>query len=123
MQVIELCARCTEILKNEENVVTVQTPVTIVGDVHGQFYDLLELFSVAGLPPDSNLLFLGDYVDRGYYSLETVSVLVAFKVLLCHTRPEQREFVLFLLMNKKLSFVPLASLMFFCRFDIRTAFT
>jgi len=79
-EVKELCTRCVEILKLEANVVTVSTPVTIVGDVHGQFYDVLELFSVAGLPPDTNYLFLGDYVDRGYYSLETVSLLVAFKV-------------------------------------------
>lgn len=69
-----------EILKDESNVQEVKCPVTVCGDVHGQFHDLMELFKMGGKSPDTNYLFMGDYVDRGYYSVETVSLLVCLKV-------------------------------------------
>ena len=75
-----LCDKAKEILVNESNVQPVRTPVTICGDIHGQFYDLKELFKIGGELPDNNYLFMGDYVDRGYYSVETVTLLVTLKV-------------------------------------------
>lgn len=75
-----LCDKAKEIFTEEPNVVNVRAPVFMCGDVHGQFYDLLELFKIGGPIPYSNYLFLGDYVDRGYYSLETVCLLLALKV-------------------------------------------
>uniref|UniRef100_A0A8I5TTQ8 Serine/threonine-protein phosphatase n=1 Tax=Pongo abelii TaxID=9601 RepID=A0A8I5TTQ8_PONAB len=69
-----------EILTKESNVQEVRCPVTVCGDVHGQFHDLMELFRIGGKSPDTNYLFMGDYVDRGYYSVETVTLLVALKV-------------------------------------------
>eukprot|EP00048_Salpingoeca_helianthica_P007290 m.108609 g.108609 ORF g.108609 m.108609 type:complete len:308 (+) comp14286_c0_seq1:129-1052(+) len=75
-----LCDLAREVLIKESNLHHVKCPVTICGDVHGQFYDLIELFRIGGEVPDTNYLFMGDYVDRGYYSVETVTLLVALKV-------------------------------------------
>ena len=72
--------KAREILGTESNVQPVKCPVTVSGDIHGQFQDMIELFRIGGSPPETNYLFLGDYVDRGYYSLETVTLLVALKV-------------------------------------------
>jgi len=74
-----LCEMVKELLMEESNVHSVTSPVTICGDVHGQFYDVMELFRVGGNPPETNFIFMGDFVDRGYYSLETFTLLLALK--------------------------------------------
>ena len=76
----KLCQMAVEILVEESNVQNISSPVTICGDIHGQFYDLKELFSVGGECPDTNYLFMGDFVDRGFYSVETFLLLLALKV-------------------------------------------
>ncbi|TNN32150.1 Serine/threonine-protein phosphatase 6 catalytic subunit [Liparis tanakae] len=78
-RVKRLCDYVCDLLLEESNVQPVSTPVTVCGDIHGQFYDLCELFRTGGQVPDTNYIFMGDFVDRGYYSLETFTHLLALK--------------------------------------------
>ncbi|EPX70694.1 protein phosphatase type 2A [Schizosaccharomyces octosporus yFS286] len=75
-----LCSLAKEVLIQESNVVRLCTPITVVGDIHGQFEDLLEIFRIGGPCPFTNYIFLGDYVDRGYYSVETITLLLCLKL-------------------------------------------
>ena len=72
--------KINEILYQEGTVHPLSLPVTICGDIHGQLYDLFELFEISGGPENNKYLFLGDYVDRGYYSLETFLYLICMKL-------------------------------------------
>ncbi|XP_060795409.1 serine/threonine-protein phosphatase 4 catalytic subunit B isoform X2 [Neoarius graeffei] len=83
-EVKALCAKAREILVEESNVQRVDSPVTVCGDIHGQFYDLKELFRVGGDVPETNYLFMGDFVDRGFYSVETFLLLLALKIFCVH---------------------------------------
>jgi len=65
-----------QIFENQPILIEIEAPVNIAGDTHGQYFDLLRLFEYGSFPPESNYLFLGDYVDRGKNSLETVSLLL-----------------------------------------------
>lgn len=56
-----ICAKTKELLMRESNVVHVQAPITVVGDIHGQFFDLIEIFRIGGYCPSTNYLFLGKY--------------------------------------------------------------
>lgn len=73
LEVKNLCEQARTILVEEWNVQPVKCPVTVCGDIHGQFHDLIELFRIGGKAPDTNYLFMGDYVGMGLITLLTPS--------------------------------------------------
>jgi len=79
-QLRALCSKVREIFLSQDALLDLEAPLKICGDIHGQFHDLLRMFDFGGIPPESNYLFLGDYVDRGKQSLETIAMMFAYKV-------------------------------------------
>lgn len=78
-EVKQLCEHLKDVLCQENNTQQVAAPVTLCGDIHGQFFDLLELFRIAGPLPTTKYIFMGDFVDRGHHSVETLLLLLCYK--------------------------------------------
>ncbi len=79
-EITAICAAAREVFLSQPALLELDAPVKIVGDIHGQYPDLIRLFEMSGSPPSSNFLFLGDYVDRGKQSLETILLLMCYKL-------------------------------------------
>merc|ERR1712232_1082630 len=79
-QVRSLCEAARSTLLSQPSLLELDAPINIMGDIHGQFYDLLDFLRLGGAPPTANYLMLGDYVDRGRHSIETICLLLAYKV-------------------------------------------
>eukprot|EP01084_Bolivina_argentea_P094298 169522_1 len=79
-EIKQLCQLVSDVLMEEANVQPILAPVTICGDIHGQFFDILELLRIGGDPAlGERYIFMGDFVDRGYHSVETLSLLFLLK--------------------------------------------
>ncbi|KAL8381381.1 hypothetical protein RB595_005580 [Gaeumannomyces hyphopodioides] len=79
-EIAAICHRARECFLSQPALLELDAPVKIVGDVHGQYTDLIRMFEMCGFPPSANFLFLGDYVDRGKQSLETILLLLCYKL-------------------------------------------
>ncbi|KAF4591993.1 Serine/threonine-protein phosphatase PP-Z [Ophiocordyceps camponoti-floridani] len=79
-EIVAICQRAREVFLSQPALLELDAPVKIVGDVHGQYTDLIRMFEMCGFPPMANYLFLGDYVDRGKQSLETILLLLCYKL-------------------------------------------
>lgn len=79
-EIVRICQTAREIFLSQPMLLELSPPVKIVGDVHGQYGDLIRMFDMCGFPPAANYLFLGDYVDRGKQSLETILLLLCYKI-------------------------------------------
>lgn len=79
-EITAICQAAKEVFLSQPGLLYLNPPVKIVGDIHGQYTDLIRMFEMCGFPPTSNYLFLGDYVDRGKQSLETILLLLCYKL-------------------------------------------
>ncbi len=86
-----ICAKTKELLMRESNVVHVRAPVTVVGDIHGQFYDLIEIFKIGGWCPDTNYLFLGKRMRKNDPVMSYPSLTLNDYRRLCGSRHVQRR--------------------------------
>lgn len=77
---LDIIKKATELFEAEPNLLKLNDPITVVGDIHGQYYDLVKLLEVGGPPGDTQYIFLGDYVDRGSFSVEVVATMYALKI-------------------------------------------
>jgi serine/threonine-protein phosphatase PP1 catalytic subunit len=76
-----LCQTVRPIFMEQPILLELRPPLTVCGDIHGQFHDLIRIFEINQYPGDENYLFLGDYVDRGLHSIECISLLFCYKIL------------------------------------------
>ncbi|KAF8509072.1 calcineurin A [Hysterangium stoloniferum] len=79
-QALYILEKATNVLKEESNVLEIDAPVIICGDIRGQYYDLMKVFEIGGNPVETRYLFLGNYVDSGYFSIECVLYIWALKM-------------------------------------------
>ena len=79
-EVMQICEMGMESFIHEPNTLRLSSPILVVGDIHGQLYDMFEIFRIEPPPPQCQYLFLGDYVDRGDYSLETFMYLLCLRL-------------------------------------------
>mmetsp|Transcript_103876 Transcript_103876/g.189204 ORF Transcript_103876/g.189204 Transcript_103876/m.189204 type:complete len:542 (-) Transcript_103876:260-1885(-) len=77
---LDLVKKASSLFEAEPNLLKLSDPITVVGDIHGQYFDLVKLFEVGGQPGDTQYIFLGDYVDRGSFSIEVVAYMYAIKI-------------------------------------------
>jgi serine/threonine-protein phosphatase 2B catalytic subunit len=77
---LTIIKKASEIFEQEPNLLKLSDPITVVGDIHGQYFDLEKLFEIGGMPGDTQYIFLGDYVDRGSFSVEVVATLFTIKI-------------------------------------------
>jgi serine/threonine-protein phosphatase PP1 catalytic subunit len=75
-----ICAAARDLFLSQPPLLNLVTPIKIVGDIRGQYDDLIQMFELCGFPPNSNYLFLGNYVDGGEKSLETILLLLCYKI-------------------------------------------
>ena len=75
-----LITKTKKILLSQPIFLELESPITVAGDIHGQYPDLLKLFEIGGFPPEKNYIFMGDYVDRGKQSIECICLLLCYKI-------------------------------------------
>lgn len=78
---VMICQLSKDCFLKEESLIPLAPPIIVVGSIYGQFYNLLQIFEQNGHPPDKQYLFLGNYIDIGNQSIETITVLLVYKIL------------------------------------------